>query len=400
MLEFCKNRLNSMVVRTAIKSMTSRERVLKTLDHSEPDKTPYDLSGTTVTAITKTAFINAMKLRNLSCDFIMHDDIQQVVIPSKQVLDYLGVDTVRLGPPRVYNIEKKTTKEDKIISYRDEWGITWSMNTESDFYFNENTAYPLQNAKTIEDLRSYAFPDPDKIIDYKMLKKELSAIPDDKALIVDRNCAGLFEMAFRIRGYENFYMDLATSRKMAEYLIDKILEVKMRYWDRVLSFAGERADIIAECDDLGTQQSLLVSPDMYREILRPRQKKLLSFIKLKAPQAKIFFHSCGAISEIIPDLIEVGVDILNPVQTNACGMNAEKLKKEFAKDICFWGGGVNTQETLPHGTPQQVRDDVRKSVDTLAKDGGYVFSAIHNIQADVPAENFWAMWEEFQKIRG
>jgi len=379
--------------------MTSRERVLKTLEHSEPDKIPYDLSGTTVTAITKTAFINAMKLRNLPCDFTMHDDIQQVVIPSKQVLDYLGVDTVRLGPPRVYNLEEKGTKKGKIISYRDEWGITWSMNTESDFYFNENTVYPLQNAKTIEDLKSYDFPNPDKTVDFGILKKELCAIPNDKALVVDRNCAGLFEMAFRIRGYENFYMDLATSRKMAEYLIDKILEVKMRYWDSVLSFAGKRADIIAECDDLGTQQSLLVSPDMYRQILKPRQKKLLFFIKSKAPKAKIFFHSCGAISEIIPDLIEVGVDILNPVQTNASGMNAEKLKKEFSKDICFWGGGINTQETLPHGTPEQVKDNVKKSVNILAKDGGYVFSAIHNIQADVPAENFWAMWEEFQKIR-
>nr|NQU90115.1 hypothetical protein [Bacteroidota bacterium] len=380
-----------MATRTAIKSMTSRERILKTLDHSEPDKIPYDLSGTTVTAITKTAFINAMKLRNLPCDFTMHDDIQQIVVPSKQVLDYLDVDTVRLGPPRVYNIEEKAIKKGKTISYLDEWGITWSMNTESDFYFNENTAYPLQNAKTIEDLKSYDFPNPDHTVDFGILRKELIVIPDDKALVVDRNCAGLFEMAFRIRGYENFYMDLATSVKMAEYLIDKILEVKMRYWDRVLSFAGKRADIIAECDDLGTQQSLLVSPDMYRGILKPRQKKLLSFIKSKAPQAKIFFHSCGAISEIIPDLIDVGVDILNPVQTNAVGMNAENLKKEFSKDICFWGGGVNTQETLPHGTPQQVKDNVKKSAEILAEDGGYVFSAIHNIQADVPAENFWAM---------
>lgn len=379
--------------------MTSRERILKTLEHSEPDRIPYDLSGTTVTAITKIAFINAMKLRNLPCDFTMHDNIQQVVIPSKEVLDYLGVDTVRLGPPRVYNLEEKAIKKGEIISYRDEWGITWNMNTETDFYFNEDSASPLQDAKTIEDLRSYDFPDPDETVDYKMLRKELEIIPDDKALIVDRNCAGLFEMAFRIRGYENFYMDLATSRKIAEYLIDKILEIKMRYWDRVLSFAGKRADIIAECDDLGTQQSLLVSPDMYRGILKPRQKKLLSFIKSKAPQAKIFFHSCGAISEIIPDLIDIGVDILNPVQTNAVGMNAKNLKKEFSKDICFWGGGVNTQETLPHGTPQQVKNNVKKSVEILAEDGGYVFSAIHNIQADVPAENFWAMWEEFQKIR-
>ncbi|MCK5595135.1 uroporphyrinogen decarboxylase [bacterium] len=379
--------------------MTSRERILKTLDHSEPDKIPYDLSGTTVTAITKTAFINAMKLRDLQCDFIMHDDIQQIVIPSKQVLDYLEVDTVRLGPARVYNIEKKAIRKDKTITYLDEWGITWSMNTESDFYFNEDTAYPLQNAKTIEDLKSYDFPNPDKTVDFDILRKELGFIPDDKALVVDRNCAGLFEMAFRIRGYENFYMDLACSQKMAEYLIDKILEIKMQYWDRVLSFAGKRTDVIAECDDLGTQQGLLVSPDMYRRILKPRQKKLLSFIKSKASQAKIFFHSCGAISEIIPDLIEAGVDILNPVQTNASGMNAEKLKKEFSKDICFWGGEVNIQETLPHGTPQQVRDDVKRSVEILAKDGGYVFSTVHNIQADVPAENFWAMWEEFQKTR-
>lgn len=379
--------------------MNSRERVLAALNHREADLIPFDLGGTTVTSISAVAYERAMQARNIPCGkSVMHDMIQQIVIPSPENLDLLGVDTVRLGPPRIHDLGKLKQNGD-MTDYLDEWQIPWQMNKSSDFYFNEVGNAPLSSCVDLADIMKYKFPDPADYIDWVALKAKSLAIPADKALVVDRNCAGLFEMGFRIRNYENFYTDLAAEPETAEYLLDRILENKIRYWDAILSIAGERADVVAECDDLGTQQNLIVSPEMYRSLLKPRQKKLFSFIKSKAPNAKIFFHSCGAITELIPDFIEVGIDILNPVQTTAAGMAPDRIKREFGRDIVFWGGGVNTQETLPRGTPQQVRDDVKRSVEALSHGGGYVFATIHNIQADVPPENFWAMLEQFQAIR-
>ena len=150
-------------------------------------------------------------------------------------------------------------------------------------------------------------------------------------------------------------------------------------------------------DDLGTQGGPLISPDMYRRLIKPRQQELFSFIKKKAPHAKIFFHSCGSVYHFIGDLIEAGVDILNPVQVAAADMDSKRLKKEFGNDVVFWGGGVDTQRVLPYGTPQEVRDEVKRRLDDLAPSGGFVFATVHNIQGDVPPENIVAMWETLQE---
>lgn len=380
--------------------MNSRERVLAALNHQEPDMVPFDLGGTTVTAISAIAYQRAMEYRKLPCgENYMHDMIQQIVIPSTENRELLGVDTVRFGPPRIHDLAMLKEKGD-IIKYVDEWQIPWQKNKTYDFYFNEVGEPPLSAANDLADLKKYFFPDPADYIDWEALMAKSLTIPEDKALVVDRHCAGLLEMGLRIRGYAEFYSDMAAEPEMAEYVLDKILENKMKYWEAILSMVSERADVVAECDDLGSQQGLLISRDMYRSLIKPRQKKLFAFIKSKAPNAKIFYHSCGAVSELIPDFIEVGIDILNPVQTTATGMVPEKIKKEFGRDITFWGGGINTQLTLPRGTPQQVCDEVKRAIDTLSKGGGYIFASIHNIQADVPPENFWAMIEEFQKIRG
>ena len=379
--------------------MNSRERVLASINHQEPDMVPFDLGGTTVTSISAVAYKRAMEYRNISTgEPFMHDMIQQIVIPTPENLNMLGVDTHRFGPPRIHDLGKLKENGD-IIKYRDEWLIPWQKNKTYDFYFNEVGEPPLSAANDLADLKKYVFPDPADYVDWGDLKTKSLAIPEDKALIVDRHCAGLLEMGLRIRGYAEFYSDMAAEPEMAEYVLDKILENKMKYWETILSMVGERADVVAECDDLGSQQGLLVSRDMYRNLIKPRQKKLFAFIKSKAPNAKIFYHSCGAVSELIPDFIDVGIDILNPVQTTAAGMSAEKIKKEFGRDITFWGGGINTQLTLPKGSPQEVRDEVKRAVEALSKGGGYVFASIHNIQADVPPENFWAMIDEFQKIR-
>jgi len=148
-----------------------------------------------------------------------------------------------------------------------------------------------------------------------------------------------------------------------------------------------------EADDLGTQHSLLLSPEMYRSFLKPRHARIVSLIKKIAPGVKVFLHSCGAVRPLIPDFIEAGFDILNPVQVAADGMESRQLKKDFGDCLTFWGGGVDTQHTLPHGTPGQVADEVRRHIEDLAPGGGFVFNAIHNIQGDVPPQNIEAMFE-------
>jgi uroporphyrinogen decarboxylase len=177
-----------------------------------------------------------------------------------------------------------------------------------------------------------------------------------------------------------------------------IHEVQMGYWDKALEIVGDNIDIVMHSDDLGMQNSPMMSPDMYRRFVKPLHQELIGMLKKKAKgEVKFLLHSCGSVRALIPDFIDVGVDILNPIQVSAAGMDTAELKKEFGKDMCFCGGGVDTQEILPRGTPEQVRDEVKRRLDDLAPGGGYIFAAVHNIQADVPPENLQAMYETLQE---
>ncbi len=213
------------------------------------------------------------------------------------------------------------------------------------------------------------------------------------AVVIKGVLAGIFEMAQRVRGMESLLMDMATDEALAGALFDKMLELRLRFWEMALPRLADVVDVISEADDYGTQTSQLISPAMFRQQLKPRLQILLTRIKQLAPSAKIFMHSCGNVRPLLPDFIELGIDILNPVHIRAAGMEPVALKRDFGKDIVFWGGGVDTQEVLPRGTPQQVKDHVRRNMDALAPGGGFVFNTVHNIQADVPPENIVAMWE-------
>jgi uroporphyrinogen decarboxylase len=221
---------------------------------------------------------------------------------------------------------------------------------------------------------------------------------EGRAFVLGGISAGMLEMGLWLRGFENFFCDLHENRSLAEAICDKILELKMRYWEKALSLLGDLVDVVQEGDDYGGQQGLLISPQIWREVFKPRLRQLFSHIKRCAPHVFIFFHSCGSIYEIIPDLIEVGVDILNPVQVAAANMDTKRLKREFGDCLTFWGGGVDTQRVLPRGTTEQVREEVKRRIEDLAPGGGFVFATVHNIQADVPPENILAMWEAVQEF--
>ena len=201
-----------------------------------------------------------------------------------------------------------------------------------------------------------------------------------------------------MNGFEKFFTDMLTEEDYAHALMEKITDLKMQYWEKALETVGDNVLVISEADDLATQKSLICSVELYRKMVHPYHKKLFSFIKQKAKsKVYIFYHTCGACAPFLPYLIDEGVDILNPVQVNAAGMDTKMLKREFGKDMTFWGGGVDTQHILPHGTPAQVRDEVKRRIEDLAPGGGFVFAAIHNVQSDVSAENFMAMWETMRE---
>ena len=390
--------------------MKSFERLNITLDHREPDKVPFDLAGTTVTGINKKAFINAMVYRGLSTEFDRKeiDPIQQIVTPAEDTLKLLGSDIRRIGSRRIPDFEKIVIRKDSVMELTDIWGCLWKMDESKDFYYNQYT-YPLESSSTIEDgLKNYKIPDlkQHENIIRNDLTEQIRNI-SDYGVLADRNCAGLTETSLRIRGYENWYLDTVMDPVGVEKLLDVILEYKTRYWDLVIDWLIEknlqnRISVVSECDDLGTQTSTLLEPDYLRKTVIPRFGQLWSHIKKRLPGIKIFMHTCGSVRVLLPDLIEAGLDIYNPVQFTAANMDLKGLKKDFGKDLVFWGGGVNTQSTLKTGTPEKVSDDVKKIMDIMAPGGGFVFATVHNIQEDVPPENFWAMWEtlmEYGKYR-
>ena len=385
--------------------MNSRERIQTTLNHHEPDRIPYDLAGTTVTAITKNAYIRAMQLRGLSTEIGDEeiDPIQQIVIPCEENLLLLKSDTRRLGAQRITDFRNKKRVTGNLIEVTDFYGCNWDFKEGTDLYYHLINS-PLEKAGSLSgSLHLIPRPDWESYISilHNNLNEQIGKVSNFCG-IADRNTAGLTENSLRIRGYENWFMDTMIDPEGVESLFDIIVEDKIRYWDAVIDWAiatgnEHKISVISECDDLGSQATTIIDPFQLRLMVIPRFKSIFTHVKRRLPHVKTFMHSCGAIREIIPDLIEAGLDILNPVQFTANGMNLKELKRDFGDSLTFWGGGVDTQSTLNNGTPQQVADEVKRIIDILAPGGGFVFAPVHNIQDDVSAENFWAMWDAFQE---
>lgn len=381
--------------------MKSSERLNKALNHIEPDRIPYDLAGTTVTGISKIAFVRAMQYRGLPPEYELKeiDPIQQVVTPAEDTLKKLNCDVRRIGARRIPAFEETVIRRGKILEVTDLLGCLWKMEEGKDFYYNQYT-YPLESFSSIsEGLKIYRVPDISLHAD--IIRNDLAGQAEnisDSGIIVDRNVAGLTETSLRLRGYETWFIDTVTDPAGVEELLDVVLAYKFQYWDLVIDWLTEnnlkeRVSVVAECDDLGTQTSTLLEPDFLRRTVISRFRDLWSHIKGRLPGVKIFMHTCGSVRELLPDLIDAGMDIYNPVQFTAAGMGLKELKRDFGKDLVFWGGGVNTQSTLRDGSPVEVKDEVKEILDILSPGGGFVFSTVHNIQQDVPPENFWAMWD-------
>jgi uroporphyrinogen decarboxylase len=385
--------------------MNSRERIQTALAHKEADRIPYDLAGTTVTAITRNAYLGAMQLRGLSTEIGDDeiDPIQQIVTPAEENLVFLKSDTRRIGAQRITNYRNRKRVNGNLIEVSDFYSCNWKYETGHDIYFHL-TSSPLESAESLSG-NLHLLPETDWDNYTKILRGNLNeqiGKVGDFCGIADRNTAGLTENSLRIRGYENWFMDTMMDPDGVEALFDRIVDDKLRYWDAIIDWAIEtgntdKIQVISECDDLGSQATTIIDPDTLRQMVIPRFKIIFTHVKKRLPHVKTFMHSCGAIREILPDLIDAGLDILNPVQFTAAGMDLKELKRDFGDVLTFWGGGVDTQSTLNNGSPQQVSDEVKRIIDILAPGGGFVFAPVHNIQDDVSPENFWAMWDTLQE---
>ena len=374
--------------------MQSRERILTTLEHREPDRIPLDIGGTHVTGIAIDPWKRWRKSLSLPerepelCDLL-----QQICLPGDDLAEALGIDTGGLYPLCSNNLplpvgserwQNMQRHDDDGIRYRDEWQLEQFLPTDGLYY--TTVGHPLGGEMVSDaEIAALELPAGNEPWRFEGLRDRAQKLRDQGKLVMMKSlCAGLFEMPQRIRGMENFLMDLLAEPAQACAMIDRFVEIKLAFWTAALEAVGDLVDVVVETDDYGTQESQLIPPPLFVEIFKPRWAQIIGHIKKKAPHVKFFLHSCGAVRPILGDFIEMGVDILNPVHVNAAGMDPVSLKKDFGDAITFWGGGVETQDILPTGTPEQVCDDVRRNIDALAPGGGWVFATVHNIQADVP----------------
>ncbi|MDX9946481.1 MAG: uroporphyrinogen decarboxylase family protein [Bacteroidales bacterium] len=375
--------------------MNGRERIIEALNHREPDGIPFDLAGTTWTGITNGAYQKLRHHLGFSPDEPEWADvIQQIVIPSTDILDLLDIDTRGLFPLTSHNWDVYARLRDMgdRWEYNDEWGFRHHFPKENGYWFSL-VGHPMENSIPDTGLIDiYNWPDPSDPARIKGLRERAVRFREEGKLVILKGlCAGIFEMQQRIRGVSNAMVDSFLYPEFSDRLIGKLADLKIEFWQPALSELADVVDVVAEADDYGTQESQLIAPDHFRQYYKPHISRIINAIREIAPKAKIMFHSCGNIRPIIPDFIEMGIDIINPVHINAEGMEPYQLKKDFGKDLVFWGGGVDTQKVLPAGSPSEVTDDVKRNIDALAPGGGFVFSTVHNIQAEVPALNIISM---------
>jgi uroporphyrinogen decarboxylase len=375
--------------------MTGEERVQAAFAHAESDRVPFDFGGHLISGIHRNAYLRLREALGLPrVDAPVFHRRQQTVMPDEDILRLFDVDTRSIASS---SLRMECWEDDSDKFYRDEFGVEWRKHKDGGLYF-DLVKSPFSGEEGVARARQ-AIP-PDWSEPYRTAGlAEKCALAGGSCRVLDLPMGlEIQDGCFFSRGYIDFFMDLASDEESAGYLMDRQLDMQVAWWLSALDrLPGIR--VIRVGDDLGDQRSTLIAPDQYRRLIKPRHKKLFSAIKSAFPGVSILLHSDGAIRELIPDLIEIGVDGLNPVQYTLPGMNAAELKKAYGKDLAFWGGAIDTQTVLPNGNPESIRDTVRRNMDILSPGGGFVCCQTHIIQSDVPTENIVAYLEAVSEFR-
>ncbi len=405
--------------------MTSRERVLAAIDHVEPDRVPIDCGAMRSTGIQAIAYHRLKEYLGVREGHTrVFDMIQQLAEPEEFYLERFGIDAINAGrdfapdhwkewqlpdgaPCQIPSFVRLRREEEQWV-VRNTRGRIIARMLPGTTYFSQ-ACYPLDREdwqtrldhlpEEMESVCWASLPEPlyDGGLGDMNLRRMATHLrqlraASDRAIMIAFG-ANLFEWGSFLRRMDNFLLDLAGDRPAAEALLDKLVEVHLAGLDRLLPAVRDHVDLIQLGDDLGMENGPFFSPRLFREVFKPRYRIITDHIRKLAPGLSIFLHSCGSIHALLPDLIEAGFQVINPVQIAARDMDPARLKKEFGRDVTFWGGGCDTQKILPRGTPQEVRDHVRRNIEILAPGGGFVFNQVHNILAEVPSENILAMYE-------
>ena len=368
--------------------MNSRERVVTALNHQEPDRVPVDF-GSMHTSIHRDGHKRLLQHLEMEVyDAPIQDPFQQIVLPGDALRQRFGSDVIGIHS----NPTKPWTQIDPIADiWIDEWGTSYRK-PKGGFWY-DFADHPLKEG-TVEELDQYKWPDPHAAIRVEGLAEQARKLYEtsDKAIMIQAATGGVYEHSYWLRGLEELYLDMAANPAYVEALAERVTQWLLEFWDHILTAVGPYVQIVQLGDDLGAQGGLLFSPRLYRKVYKPRHRRLTDVVRRKT-NAKIYFHTCGSVYEILPDIIESGWEIINPVQVSARDMDSAKLKKEFGKDLTFWGGGADATTVMTRATPQGVKDEVRRRVHDLAPGGGFVFGSVHNIQPDVPPDNIIAFFE-------
>lgn len=375
--------------------MTRRERILAALDRRPSDRLPVDLGGTLATTTTARAHERLRAHLGLPAEppAPVFATRSSTVIPDAAILDRFDVDArpLLLGSP--------DSRPDRWLSadaFVDEWGVTWTRPEGGHFICTDGPFYGMEEP-TVRDLETFQWPDPADRGRYRGLRERARALREtgDHAIVLNLPVGPIHQCQF-MRGYGEWLEDLLLNPGFAEGLMDRVVDCWVQIVDEALAGVGEDVDLVVYGDDVGTQRGPLVAPDLYRRVIKPWHRRMSEAVRRHGKP--IVYHSCGSIYALVPDLVEIGIDALNPVQVTAADMDTARLKREFGRDLAFWGG-IDTQRVLPLGTPADVREEVRRRVADLAEGGGYVLCAVHNIQPEVPPENVVAMYDAARGCR-
>lgn len=375
-------------------TLTSRKRVLKAMNYQEADRVPLDMGGFQ-TGIHKKAYEALIEYLGLGEDIVILDPVQQLAKPSEVVLEKFHIDTRYVcahGPDSFKGGIEQNERDGKLWhDLEDEFGVVWSMPDDQQLYM-DISHHPLAET-TVEDIADYPFPRGDDPTRFTGVREQALRLRDETPYAICTGISGVvYEFCWYMRGLERWFLDTIENPEFCDALLEQILKFWLDFETGFMNAVGDIVDVVMIGDDLAGQQGPLFSIDFYKKFVKPRHKKLIQHIK-SLTNVKIWYHTCGSCVPLIPELIDNGVDILNPVQISAVGMDANALKKRFGKDMVFWGGGCDSQHVLPFASPEEVKEDVRKNVEIFKPGGGYIFNNVHNIQADVPAENIVAMYD-------
>ncbi|RME70261.1 MAG: hypothetical protein D6784_17000 [Chloroflexi bacterium] len=383
--------------------MTPQARVRAAINHQTPDRIPVDFLATTevwdqlvehlqpdTTGLEDMTWLQpereaVLRILEVDCRLFSYDMFcappESALKPGARI-DWWST-LVRSTPNRMW---RQVTPDGTLY---DIWGVPYRLEEHAYGHYEGIAEWVLSEATSVEELKNHSWPTPDWW-DFSELPAMIDRLQQDGPFHVRFRLGSFFEQAWALRGLEQFMLDIVMNPAIPEYIMDRILEVHLENLKTVLELAGDKLDMVYTYDDVATQNSLLISPNDWRKLVKPRHQKILDLIHSYGKPA--MYHCDGAVAPLIPELIEMGVNVLNPIQPDAKGMEPTALKAQYGDRLTFHGG-IDIIKTLPRGAPDEVRAEVRERVRVLGQNGGYIMCSSHHIQPDTPLENVLAMYD-------